>query len=43
MDDPFEVLAGNGQLRRHINFSNPDDLNAKTITTLVRSAISLDN
>jgi hypothetical protein len=43
LDDPFDILAGNGKLRRHINFARPDDLDSRTITTLVRSATALEN
>ena len=42
MDDPLGILAGNGRLRRHINFSNSDDIDPDAIRTLIQSAIALD-
>ena len=40
LDDPSGVLAGSGKARRHINFTDSDELDVLTIKKLIRSAKS---
>ncbi|MEM6453448.1 MAG: DUF1801 domain-containing protein [Cyanobacteria bacterium P01_D01_bin.105] len=35
IDDPFGILTGNGKFRRHINFSNPDDIDSEKIIAIL--------
>ena len=40
LDDPSGVLEGSGKARRHINFTDSDELDVLTIKKLIRSAKS---
>lgn len=40
LDDPEKLLTGTGKFRRHINFSNPEEVEPDALVDLLRKAVA---